>query len=38
MFLKESLKRANEHELKTAILPTLADIDTPEDWEKHGWF
>lgn len=35
--LLETLKRANDRKYELALLPTLRDVDTVEDWMELGW-
>ncbi|MFZ4375304.1 MAG: TIGR04282 family arsenosugar biosynthesis glycosyltransferase [Saprospiraceae bacterium] len=36
--LSESIQRINMNKMTYNLLKTLSDIDTADDWEKHGWF
>jgi rSAM/selenodomain-associated transferase 1 len=36
--LSESIQRIGKKNKTYNLLKTLPDIDTAEDWEKHGWF
>lgn len=36
--LSETIQRINMNNKTYHLLKTLTDIDTAEDWEKHGWF
>jgi rSAM/selenodomain-associated transferase 1 len=36
--LSESIQRINMNNMTYNLLKTLSDIDTADDWEKHGWF
>jgi len=36
--LIESIQRINMNNMTYNLLKTLSDIDTADDWEKHGWF
>jgi rSAM/selenodomain-associated transferase 1 len=36
--LSESIQRINMNNAIYHLLKKLPDIDTAEDWEKHGWF
>ena len=36
--LSESVQRISMNNRTYSLLKTLPDIDTAEDWEKHGWF
>jgi rSAM/selenodomain-associated transferase 1 len=36
--LRESIQRISMNNMTYSLLKTLPDIDTAEDWEKHGWF
>jgi rSAM/selenodomain-associated transferase 1 len=36
--LSESIQRIDKKNKTYNLLKTLPDIDTAEDWEKHGWF
>jgi rSAM/selenodomain-associated transferase 1 len=36
--LSESIQRIDMKNKTYNLLKTLPDIDTAEDWEKHGWF
>jgi len=36
--LSESIQRIGKKNKTYNLLKTLPDIDTADDWEKHGWF
>jgi rSAM/selenodomain-associated transferase 1 len=36
--LSDSIQRIDKKNKTYNLLKTLPDIDTAEDWEKHGWF
>jgi glycosyltransferase A (GT-A) superfamily protein (DUF2064 family) len=36
--LSESIQRINMNNAIYHLLKKLPDIDTADDWEKHGWF
>lgn len=36
--LGETIHRLVKNDMTYKLLTTLPDIDTAEDWEKHGWF
>jgi len=36
--LSETIQRISRNSETYHLLKTLPDIDTADDWEKHGWF
>ena len=36
--LSETIQRISRNNATYHLLKTLPDIDTADDWEKHGWF
>ena len=36
--LSETIQRISMNNKTYHLLKTLPDIDTADDWEKHGWF
>jgi rSAM/selenodomain-associated transferase 1 len=36
--LSETIQRLSRNNATYHLLKTLPDIDTADDWEKHGWF